>query len=184
MSAESTPANTTRRGRLQLLLLAAVCAFPLLGSWIAYQFGWGLGGSGNYGELLSPRAAASPALSSVRGKWVLVAFDSGACDAYCERKLYIIRQIRKAQGKEQDRLERVWFVTDAVKPRGELQPLVDGARVMPEPAGAASEFPGVRSDHLYLVDPLGNVMMRFPRDPDPGKMIKDLQRLLKYAQFG
>ena len=39
-------------------------------------------------------------------------------------------------------------------------------------------------DHIYLVDPLGNLMLRFPRDPDPSRMIKDLQRLLRYSRIG
>ena len=50
--------------------------------------------------------------------------------------------------------------------------------------GSPGEFPGETRDHIYLVDPLGNLMMRFPRDPDPSKMLKDLQRLLKYSGIG
>jgi hypothetical protein len=123
-------------------------------------------------------------LAPLKGRWVLVQFDGGACTAACERKLYIMRQIRRAQGKEMQRVERLWLVTDAAQPRAELLAAIEGTVLAP--AGAGTEFPaeGNVTDHIYLVDPLGNLMLRFPRDPDPMRMIKDLQRLLKVSGFG
>jgi cytochrome oxidase Cu insertion factor (SCO1/SenC/PrrC family) len=117
----------------------------------------------------------------LRGKWVLVTFDAGACDAYCERKLYVMRQVRRAQGKDMDRIERLWVLTDAGKPRADVLAASEGTRVS---SNGNYGFPGNPADHIYLVDPLGNLMMRFPRDPDPSRMIKDLQRLMKYSRFG
>ena len=69
-------------------------------------------------------------------------------------------------------------LTDQGKPRAELLPGIEGTRIAQLPPEA---FPGNAPDHIYLIDPLGNLMLRFPRDPDPSKMIKDLQRLLKYS---
>jgi cytochrome oxidase Cu insertion factor (SCO1/SenC/PrrC family) len=163
------------KAKLGLVFLA--CAAPFVLGWAAYYFGWGVTGSaGNYGELIAPRPVAGP-LAPLKGKWVLVTFDPAACDPACEKKLYVVRQVRKAQGKEADRIERLWVVTDGGKPRPELLAATDGERVTAEPL----DFKG---DDIYLVDPLGNLMMRFPRDPEPSKMIKDLQRLLKYSRFG
>jgi hypothetical protein len=162
--------------RLKLGLVFLACAAPFVLGWLAYEFGWGVAGGGNYGELIQPRPVAGP-LAPLKGKWVLVTFDTATCDASCEKKLYIVRQIRKAQGKEADRIERLWVVTDGGKPRAELLAAIEGARV----ATGELDFKG---DDIYLVDPLGNLMMRFPKDPDPAKMIKDLQRLLKYSRFG
>ena len=79
------------------------CAAPFALAWAAWYFGWAPGAAGNYGELIPPRVVAGPPLPSLRGKWVLVTFDSAACDAYCEKKLYYMRQVRRAQGKDQDR---------------------------------------------------------------------------------
>jgi hypothetical protein len=96
-----------------------------------------------------------------------------------------MRQVRRAQGKEMERIERLWLVTDAVQPSAALLAAIEGA--VTAPAGAAgSEFPAERSvvEHIYLVDPLGNLMMRFPRDPEPSRVIKDLQRLLRASSFG
>ena len=143
----------------------------------AYLFGWSPGGASNYGELLPPRPI--PGFEPQRGKWVLVMFDAAACDPYCEKKLYFMRQVRRAQGKDMDRVERLWAITDGGKPRAELLAAIEGTRI--ESKGAEGVFPGNAVDHIYLVDPLGNLMMRFPREPDPSKMIKDLQRLLKYS---
>lgn len=162
--------------RLKLGLVFLACAAPFLLGWAAYYFGWGAGSSGNYGELIAPRPVAGP-LAPLKGKWVLVTFDAAACDAACEKKLYVVRQVRRAQGKESDRMERLWVVTDGGKPKPGLLAAIEGSHV----ATGQLDFQG---EDIYLVDPLGNLMMRFPRDPDPKKMIKDLQRLLKYSRFG
>jgi hypothetical protein len=162
--------------RNRLLWVALVCAAPIVLGTAAYLFGWSPGGASNYGELLDPKPVSG--FEPLRGKWVLVTFDDAACDAYCERKLYFMRQVRRAQGKDMDRVERVWVVTDGAKPRPELLAGIEGTRFVGLPA---ESFPGNAPDHIYLIDPFGNLMMRFPRDPDPSRMIKDLQRLLKYS---
>ena len=169
--------------RLKVAGILLACAAPFVLGWAAWYFGWGTGARGNYGELIAPRVLSAPPFPELRGKWVLVSFDAAACDAACERKLYFMRQLRKAQGKDETRIERLWVVTDARTPRPELLAAIEGTRVT-RTIEANDAFPGNRSDHIYLVDPLGNLMLRFPRDPDPSKMLKDLQRLLKYSRIG
>jgi hypothetical protein len=167
--------------RNKLLWIALVCAAPIVLGTAAYLFGWAPGTTSNYGELLPPRPVSAPGLEPLRGKWVFVMFDAAACDPYCEEKLYFMRQVRRAQGKDMDRVERLWVLTDRGKPRAELLAAIEGTSFGNfSPDG----FPGNAPDHIYLVDPLGNLMMRYPRDPDPTKMIKDLQRLLKYSRAG
>lgn len=167
--------------RAKLLLIFLACAAPFVLAWAAWLFGWAPGATGNYGELIAPRPVAGEPLAALRGKWVLVMFDAAACDAYCEKKLYYMRQVRRAQGRDQERIERLWIVTDGGKPRADVLAAIEGTHLSrTSPAG----FPGEPRDHIYLVDPLGNLMMRFPRDPDPSRMLKDLQRLLKYSRIG
>ena len=172
--------------KAKLLLVGLACAAPFVLGTAAYFLDWGSGGAGAaYGELIAPRPLSGPPLDALRGKWVLVSFDAAACDAYCEKKLYFMRQIRTAQHKDMGRVERLWVLTDAGKPRPELLAAIEGTRIasardMP----AAKDFPGNAADHVYIVDPLGNLMMRFPRDPDPSKMLKDLKRLLRLSQIG
>ena len=167
--------------RAKLLLIFLACAAPFVLAWAAWHFGWAPGAAGNYGELIPPRIVSGTPLPALRGKWVMVTFDSAACDAYCEKKLYFMRQVRRAQGRDQGRVERLWVITDAGSPRPGLLAAIEGTHLS---RGSPGEFPGERTQHIYLVDPLGNLMMRFPRDPDPSKMLKDLQRLLKYSGIG
>jgi hypothetical protein len=151
--------------------------------WAAWYFGWGTGSPGNYGELITPRTLSGPPFAELRGKWVLVSLDAAACDAYCEKKLYFMRQLRKAQGANQARIERLWVITDSGTPRPELLAAIEGTQLARN-IEMKELFPGNGREHIYLVDPLGNLMLRFPRDPDPSRMIKDLQRLLKYSRIG
>jgi hypothetical protein len=176
--------EAVRRGRLKLALLALFFALPVGASWLIWTFDLVPGVTGNYGTLLPPKPVPLPADSALKGKWILVQFDGGACNTACERKLYFMRQVRKAQGREVQRVARLWLVTDSVAPRPEVLAAIEGTVVAP--AAGRSDFPAETSpaDHIYLIDPLGNLMMRFPKDPEPARVIKDIQRLLRSSSFG
>jgi cytochrome oxidase Cu insertion factor (SCO1/SenC/PrrC family) len=169
--------------RAKLGLIFAVCAAPFLFAWLAHEQGWTARRAANYGELLEPRRLEGP-LAPLRGKWVLVTFDAAACPSACERKLYVVRQVRLALGKDAARIERLWLVTDAGQPGARLVAAIEGARIVAATADLQRAFPGEAVAHIYLVDPLGNLMMRYPADADPSRMIKDLERLLKYSSVG
>ncbi len=151
----------------------------------------------NHGELLPPAplpAKPLPLLSGgefrfeqMKGKWLLLLIDSGNCDARCREKLYAMRQIRLAQGKDMVRLERVWLVSDEIRPQPDLMAEYEGTlvvRATGSEALTAFPAPADRAAHLYVVDPQGRLMMRFPETPDPTRMIKDLQRLLRPSRIG
>ena len=163
----------------KILLIGLVCAAPLVLGTLAYVFRWDVGSTANYGELIPPRLLSGPPFERLRGKWLLVAIDGAACDAWCEKKLYYLRQLRRAQGKDMDRIERLWLLTDDARPRAELQQAIEGTVI--ERAPKTDAFPGKPVDHIYVVDPLGNLMMRYPRDADASRMLKDLQRLMRVA---
>jgi hypothetical protein len=160
------------------VLVGIVCMAPVLAGWLLYFFHWRPADPGNYGELIAPRTLSGAPFDALRGKWVLVTFDAAACDAYCEKKLYFMRQVRRTQGKDMERIERLWAITDSGKPRAEVIAAIEGTRVV------SFQDRSFSPDYIYLVDPLGNLMLRFPRDPDPSKMVKDLTRLLKYSRIG
>lgn len=191
------PSDPVKRGRAKLLLLAAFFALPVIAGYAAFFLGLTPGSNANYGELIAPRPLADTALqradgrpfrlSELGGKWVFVQFDAAVCDAYCERKLYFMRQVRTAQGKDMTRVERVWLLTDAGSPKAELLAAITGTHLVRAlDRRLVAEFPAERavSDHVYLIDPLGNLMMRYRRDPDPSRMIKDLQRLMEVSRMG
>lgn len=168
----------------KVLLIGIVCVAPVVFGWAAYFFDWAPGTTDNYGELLPVRTLSGAPMGAVKGKWTMVTFDAAACDAYCEKKLYFMRQVRRSQGKEMERVERMWVVTDGGAPRRELVAAIEGTHVVKASSDLLKAFPGNHADHIYMVDPLGNLMMRFPREPEPGKMIRDLKRLLKYSRIG
>lgn len=184
------------RSRKMLWLVAAVCVAPFIASFTAYYF-YQPEGRVNYGELMDakplPRApltltdGGAFTLQQLEGKWLFVVVDDAACNAYCEKKLWQIRQIRKTQGKYPERIERVWLVTGQGQPAQRLRAEFDGTwmvRVGGSPVLGALPFAGAQADHIYLVDPLGNLVLRYPRDADPSRIRKDIERLLKVSRIG
>lgn len=185
----------TRKSYASLWWIIALCAAPVIAAYVAYYW-WHPAGHVNYGELLQPRTLPdSPLpqldgtpfkLSALHGKWIYLVADSGSCDAYCFEKLVDIRQLRLGQGKDSVRIERVWLLTDATTPDPALLAQFKGTYVV-RAAGsallAALPAPSSVSDHIYVIDPLGNLMMRYPRSPNPRLMIKDITRLLRLSQW-
>jgi cytochrome oxidase Cu insertion factor (SCO1/SenC/PrrC family) len=177
------------------MLLIALFALPMIASFAAYRYARPEA-TGNYGELLLPptpitaHAFARPdgtafAFSELRGKWVLVASDSGACPGDCAEKLTAIRQVRLALGRNASRVARVFVVDDRRSPDPAVLAGVEGSEVALAPAVPPLP-PGAANDraHIYLVDPRGEVMMRWPARPEPRRMLKDLERLLRASQIG
>ena len=176
-----------------LLLLGAVSLAPFVASFLLYYL-WKPQTFTNYGELLEVTPLADVAVADrdgkdfrfdeLRGKWVFLMVDAGVCDEYCQSKLYLMRQIRLTQGKNRDRIERLWLIADDVRPAPAVELQYPGMRQLMVDADAVLRLlPASRSarDHIYLVDPFGNLMMRFPRDADPQQMKKDVTRLVKVS---
>jgi hypothetical protein len=188
----------TVSGRMKMLLVLLACAAPVIASYFTYYVIRPEART-NYGTLLQPARPAPAALplreldgasvpgGSLRGQWLIIAVGAAACDAGCEQRLFMQRQLREMLGRERDRVDKIWLVTDEGALRPELQqalavgvpvrvlrvPGADLARWLePEPGRALAE-------HLYVVDPMGQWMMRMPPSPDPAKVKRDLDRLLR-----
>jgi hypothetical protein len=137
-----------------------------------------------------PGAAPAPQdAPTLRGKWFLLIADGAECDARCERKIWQLRQLRTMQGKEMERVERVWLVDDRREPAARLHEPYAGTWVVRQPdAALLGALPVAKGaelrDHIWLVDPLGNLMMRYPPDADAARIRRDMTRLLKYSRIG
>lgn len=185
------------RGRLRMLLVLLVCAAPVIASYFTYYVIRPQGRSA-YGELIEPQrplpAAAQLSLSdlegravdpvTLKGQWLLVVVAGGGCDALCERQLYLQRQLREALGKNKDRFDRVWLIDDTAPVREALRPALAGATVLRVPREALAAWltpaPGQPlGAHLYVIDPMGHWMMRFPAEGEPAGIRRDLERLLR-----
>jgi hypothetical protein len=188
------------RGRWKLFAVIAVCASPLIASYLAYYVIRPTSRS-NYGALIDPRAYPIPPLASAtldgrpegldqyKGKWIMLKVGGGACADACRKQLFTMRQERLMQGKEMDRVERVWLITDREPIDTMLIRQYDGMHMLhADPARVAKWLPvdagSTADEHIYLIDPLGNLMMRFPADPEPRKMYKDIAKLLKASAIG
>nr|WP_246542388.1 cytochrome C oxidase subunit I [Collimonas antrihumi] len=155
----------------------------------------------NYGALLDPRDYPVPELGSTaldgkpltldayKGKWLMVQIDSGECQKACQDKLFEMRQLRLMQGKEMERIERVWLITDDQPLSTMVMREYDGTRLLrvkPDllKAWLPTDANTSAADHIYLIDPLGHLMMRFPKDADPNLVKKDLSKLLRASAIG
>jgi len=194
-------AARTRMGRWKMLFVLLICASPVVASYWTYYV-IRPEGRRNYGELMEPQrplpAVATLSLSgeaapltALKGQWLLLSVGSGACDAACQQRLYFQRQLRETLGKDKDRLDRVWLIQDDAAVAPTLMPALAQATVLKVKAQDLQAWllpaPGQSLDaHLYLVDPLGNLMMRFPAHMDAagaGKAKRDLERVLRASAF-
>lgn len=193
-----SPAAITRAGRWKMLLLLLVCASPVVASYFTYYVIRPQGRT-NYGELIQPQRAM-PALSgvnaqgqtiplaSLKDQWLLVSVADSACDERCQQHLYLQHQLRETMGREKDRLDWVWLRTGSADLSPALREATQTAAVFhmdrTELARWLEPAPGAQlEDHLYVVDPLGNWMMRFPAELDPKRVQRDLNRLLRASAF-
>jgi hypothetical protein len=190
------------KGRWKLAVVLAVCAAPLIASYIVYYGGFAESfGRTNYGAILDPRQHETPELKAttldgkptdidaLKGKWLMVRTGPAACDDACRKQVFTMRQLRLMQGKEMDRVQRVWLVTDSAPLDVALLKQYDGMAVLRVDPQALQQWLPVEQgrqmgDHLYMIDPLGNLMMRFPKDPEPQKVKKDIAKLLKASAIG
>ncbi len=191
------------RGRSTALLVLLACAAPVLLSYFTYYV-WRPNARNNYAELIQPTRSMPADLglrdlqghpvkpADLAGQWLLVVVADGACDTRCENHLYQQRQLREMTGRERGRVDRVWLVTDDAPLR---EPI---ARAMAEGEAPTTVLRASRDavarwlvpaashaldDHLYLVDPMGEWMMRAPAELEPKRFFKDLDRLLRASAF-
>ena len=188
----------TQSGRLKMLLLLAVCAAPVVASYFTYYVIRPQGRT-NYSDLILPTRSMPPVLplhaldgqtiapASLRGQWLLVTVGPAACDEACDKRLFMQRQLRQMLGKDRDRLDKIWFVTDAAPVAPKLQEVLSGAepvQALRVPREQLAQWlqPAAGQqleDHLYVIDPMGEWMMRAPANVDPAKLKRDLEKLMR-----
>jgi len=190
------------------VLLALVCLAPLLFAVAAYYvpaLGLRPTQQTNYGTLIEPQRPI-PAdlrlrtldgqafdLRTLRGKWLLLAVDQAACPPDCARKLFILRNSHASQGKNVDRIQRVWLILDDAPIPQAVRDAYAGTVFLRADARQAAAFltPGGANqdtrdltDPMWIIDPLGNLMLQFPPEADPVKVRRDIAKLLFSSRVG
>lgn len=204
MSVHQTPQATpelivarTKAGRFKMMVVLLLCAAPVIASYITYYF-IRPEGRLNYGELIEPQKPIPSLmaqdlngnavnLQSLKDQWLLISVSGAACNAQCQHHLYLQRQLREGLGKDKDRVEWLWLITDEAEIDKALLPALKTATVLRISHAQLTTWLDASSqknlsDHLYLVDPIGNWMMRFPPQPDmanAAKVKKDIEKVLR-----
>lgn len=194
------------------MILVFLCSLaPIVAAFVVYMNPqWWPEDSSNYGTLVSPQRPIPQAqalklttldgkpfdLQSLKGKWLLVAADGAECPESCARKLFITRNTHASQGKNVDRLARVWLITDdAVVPDKVLEAYKGTVMLRADPdqlaqfllareRAAAVAGQEALQDPIWVIDPLGNLMLQFPAQADGVKVRKDISKLVYSSRIG
>ena len=203
---EQASQTQIRNGRVKLIALLAIFIFPLVTAYVMlnqYQSGTRFEIS-THGELISPAVPIEDfKLSAVREQttidrawleesWTLVYFAGRVCGAVCEQNIYHMRQIHISLGKRSHRLQRLAVVGDVpamLEFLGDEYPHLivaeaSGPDQLANQVGAAVASMPRLDDAMYLIDPFGNLMMRFSPEADPKGVLSDIKRALKASRIG
>lgn len=193
------PAPAQLAGRWKMLAIVLVCSLPVFAAYFAYYVVRPQG-EASFGELVAPvrelpaqngvtLAGANVPLTSLKGQWLLVKVDGANCLQNCQKQLYLLRQFRLMLGKDKNRVDWVWLINDqaAVDPvltKGLAQDEATVLRLDPGALSAWLPAPAGKKvqDYFYVVDPMGNTMMRLPARFDnagAAKAKRDIDRLLR-----
>lgn len=200
-AAESPDPQRRRLGRWKMLLVLLMCAAPVVASYFTYYVVRPEGRT-NYGTLILPTRSmpdlalrtlegAPVTAASLRWQWLLMVVAPAACDEACQKQLFMQRQLREMLGRERDRLDKVWLVTDAAEPSLALRAAMQAGvptQVLRVDATALTQWLQPEAghalhEHLYVVDPMGEWMLRLPANADPARVKRDLIKLLRASSF-
>lgn len=207
----SSPSPAKARSMMPLILILVISLAPVVFALLAYyvpSLGLRPEGTNNYGTLIEPQRTMPDSvtlpltdldgtpfeLSSLRGKWLLVTADDAACPESCVRKLFILRNSHASQGKEVERLSRIWFVMDDGTVPEQIMDAYKGTNMLRADPNQLAEFltpeaqpsniDGALKAPMWIIDPLGNLMMSFPTGADPLEVRDDIRKLLRISRIG
>lgn len=197
MSDASVPnAAEQRRSLLPLWGVFLVCAIPLLAAILAYVFDLRPQVQTNYGLILDPQRDVPPLdlrtidgepfdFGRFKGQWVMVSADLASCDEACATKLFIMRQTRASTGRNAQRIDRVWFVLDDAPVNPAVISAYQGMYIVRASREQLTAWlPGRLEGHIWMVDPLHNLMMQWPEEPDVMRLREDIGKLLHASRVG
>ena len=199
---DSLSNSVRNRKRLTLIALMALFLSPVIAAWF-----WTPDTFRNRGELIDPPRplvsvpmispdGSAVDLATLFGRWTYVFFVEAGCDESCKQLADAVERVRLSQGKNEKRV-RLMVITlspDALSSLEEIRLIMpktivlgvnaaEKEQLMSQfmPSGGGSVLP---SGSVFLVDPMGNLMMRYPATADPTDLRKDISRLLRASRIG
>lgn len=184
-----------RSGRIIILAMFGCSMVPVLLAWWVFYFapGWIPEATTNEGHLIRrpvPLSEVTGMENLTGGKWLLLVLGDGDCRDLCRRALHNIRQINVALGREMNRVDRLLLASPVEPEAASLQVLYPGLRLLAvDPVRVEQAFRaagGHKPDtrFIYLVDPLGNIMMYYPPEKFGKPILNDLRHLLELSSIG
>jgi hypothetical protein len=213
LTAQTTAGNTKLRSKTPLIIIMLMSLAPVIAALLVYfNPEWRPEGSAAYGQLIEPQRPIPSAqslplttldgkpfdLSSLKGKWIMLAADAAECPEACARKLFIVRNTHASQGKHVERLSRVWLITDdAPVPEKVLEAYKGTVMVRVNPVvlqqfllgGAPGSMTPEQARNalaplIWVIDPLGNLILQYPPIADPELFRKDIRKLIQNSRIG
>lgn len=202
-----TQATPAQRSRAPVFAILFICLAPVVLAFLAYyvpSLGLRPAVRTHYGQLIEPQRPV-PAnlnardeegkiydLNQLKGKWLLISAGPGACPESCVKGLFVLRNSHASQGKNVMRLERIWFVIDEAPVAPVVHHAYVGTRILrvdPKVLAAwlapdAKDPTAALDQRLWIVDPLGHLMMQFPDTNNPEGVRDDIRDLLKISGIG
>jgi hypothetical protein len=185
----SSPKPTAQRRTL--LILLGVFFLPLAAAFILYYgVGWRPSAGSNHGELLQPVQQLPEGLGGQKGQWTLLYIGDGRCDADCRQALIFARQTRLSLNQEMTRVNRAIVALDNCCDLAYLDKEHEGIKVFALDTDSQREEllallpPGSLAHWLFIIDPLGNIVMRYDAREEPRGLLTDLKKLLKLSHIG
>lgn len=198
-----------KRSRWILLIIFIICILPVVAAWWMLKGMQEEGGfaTSNYGELVTPARPLKDitlktlegedlVISKLRGRWILVVFGSVECSDLCQKNLYKTRQVRLALGnKDMYRVRRLWITNDTsslyesdwikeqhpdlliASEKGKNKEFVNQFALPEAPDPMVAQ-------RIYIIDPVGNIVISYPPDLKAKYILKDLKRLLYVSYIG
>lgn len=200
--------NKGKYSSFTLTLLVAIFVLPIVIAWFMYEHPNSVEEKKlNFGELITPPFSISllklyndkgsllKYKTIANGKWTLLLLNPGPCDKDCEKKLFFLRQIQRASGKNRDRVQRIVLSYLGAQSRQLTETIQRHYKKTEILLTDKNQFEKIIKHHInhayatepgtvYIIDPFGNVIISYKRNNDPMNIYKDLKRLLRLSQIG
>jgi cytochrome oxidase Cu insertion factor (SCO1/SenC/PrrC family) len=186
--------------RASLLIIAAMFLLPLLLAWFMYNgtIDYKPAATRNFGQLVEPPVplnwqdaimlpgSDAPGLNAAEAfsdKWVILYPVPDPCLDTCLQAVSALRQIHRAAGRQQARIRIALLIRDngSLSIESTLRDTYARFQLIRDPDGKVAstlQRATVEPGAVYLIDPLGNIMMTYKEGADPNKLKQDLKRLL------